>query len=154
MSSLLQLAEAAPPWLAPAAFIVAVAILVARVVLRMARKGPPSGKPAKRSTPPPPRTESELAPIVSKLVDALTNDKGEPVSSCQSIQVVECTERFDSIEGHLDQHGRMHRKQFSALHKVDVGLRDVMEFLTNGTDPPERPPVSADIEDEDTSDTL
>jgi len=49
----------------------------------------------------------------------------------------------------LASHGKMHRKQFAAIGRLQDGQNEVLEYLTNGAGS-KRPKVNYDIDAEDT----
>jgi hypothetical protein len=88
---------------------------------------------------------SETAKVLSnvkELVGALTDDKGQPTISCGADK--RTTERheqhFQDISEKQAEHSLMHRKQFSALRKLDKGQREIVDYLTSSDIVSDRPP--------------
>jgi hypothetical protein len=129
-----------PTQIVVAVGIIAAALVVVRTIQYYIGKGKKNVNPV------------ELYREVNELVTAIR--QGDPVASCQPSQVIECGERFDALEDSDVDAKRERQKIHAAVGKVDQGLREVMDHLTNGSHHTSRPPVSDNIDDEPTGDSL
>jgi hypothetical protein len=95
---------------------------------------------------------AEILTHVKDLVGALTNGKGKPSLSCgaDSETVKRHEKHLTAITETLAEHGQLHKEELSSINQLRYGQKEILDFITSNSKPPEKGPPQRDSHPEPT----